>query len=145
LNHIEKLKLRLEISSRIEISQNFVDADFIYKHCLPDSMENLIDFHFHISTKFEIAIDNIENILHSFRTHRCFIDHHWTNVNCYVHIRLRPSIHHLFHKFDQFFPNASCLQVWTDGEKRKLSFIDISRSFRFQYFPADIRMILRMN
>jgi hypothetical protein len=50
---------------------------------MPDKIINLIDFNFYISTKYKLKIDDIEHVIHSFKTHPIFIEHQWINVKCF--------------------------------------------------------------
>src|SRR5215467_9862515 len=88
LNYIQKLKLRLDIDYRpgmkMTLCSSAVDANFIYRHFMPDTTINLIHFDFYISTIFKLPMNDIEKIIHSFQNHPCFIDHQWTNVKCFV-------------------------------------------------------------
>ncbi|CAF3948420.1 unnamed protein product [Rotaria sp. Silwood2] len=59
-----------------------VDANFIRQYCMPDTVINLTHLDFYIRSKCESSMNNIEKIIHSFKTHRFFIDHGWTNVKC---------------------------------------------------------------
>ncbi|CAF4492154.1 unnamed protein product [Rotaria sp. Silwood2] len=88
LNHIQKFKLHLQIyrmysSSDIMIKEYVVDANFIRQYCMPDIMINMIDFQFYIVSECQLLLNNIENIINSFKIHQCFLNHHWTNVTCF--------------------------------------------------------------
>jgi hypothetical protein len=88
LNHIQKIKLHLEIAYRSGMKKTLyssaIDANFIHRHFMPDITINLIHFDFYISTIFKLPMDDIGKIIHSFQIHPCFIDHQWTNVKCFV-------------------------------------------------------------
>ncbi|CAF1285994.1 unnamed protein product, partial [Rotaria sp. Silwood1] len=59
-----------------------VDANCIRQYCMPDTVINLTHLDFYICSKCASSMNNIEKIIHSFKTHRFFIDHGWTNVKC---------------------------------------------------------------
>lgn len=87
LNHIQTLKLRLSIDPKYGMDNMLcrcvIDANFVYRYCMPDSMVNLINFDFYISTECKLEKDDIENIIYSFKIHPVFTEHQWTNVKCF--------------------------------------------------------------
>ncbi|CAF3163822.1 unnamed protein product [Rotaria sp. Silwood2] len=61
----------------------YVDANFIRQHCLPDIIINLTDFHFYIVSECQLFSNKIEQIINSFKIHQFFVSHQWTNVTCF--------------------------------------------------------------
>ena len=86
LQHIRNLHLDLTSEKVYRADQSVwksrLDADFVRQHCLPDSFPNLIDFRFYIVSRCEHSHIDTAKILHSFRTHPCFIEHQWHDVQC---------------------------------------------------------------
>ncbi|CAF4422949.1 unnamed protein product, partial [Rotaria sp. Silwood2] len=88
VNHVEKLKLRLDINLTYQEDSMkrdcLVDANFINEYCMPDISRNFIVFNFYILFKCELLSDNnIQTIENSFKIHRFFIDDHWIKVKCF--------------------------------------------------------------
>lgn len=92
VNHVIKLVLHLSIDSSTEpdqsISQFAVDADFILKYCLPDEIVNLKYFDFYIYKRCKISPNDMQKAINSFKMHEFFIDHQWTNVDCFYEEKL---------------------------------------------------------
>ena len=86
MNHIEKLHLHLQSPDSYETNEiiwnSIIDANFIYKYCLPDQIINLKQFHFYIISKYESIKKTTEEIIHSFKIHPFFLNYQWTNVKC---------------------------------------------------------------
>ncbi|UJR28775.1 hypothetical protein I4U23_010001 [Adineta vaga] len=87
LNHIEKLSIHLQSLNDFKTNEiiwnSIIDANFIYKYCLPDEIIHLKQFHFYIISNYESIKKTTEEIIHSFRIHPVFlINHQWTNVKC---------------------------------------------------------------
>jgi hypothetical protein len=86
LNHIQQLKLRLRsygwYGPDNTIWNSVIDANFIRRYCMPDTMINLTHFDFYICSPCKLPIYDIDQIIHSFKIHPFFIDHQWTNVKC---------------------------------------------------------------
>ncbi|CAM4900526.1 unnamed protein product [Rotaria socialis] len=84
LNHIKKLKIHLTsdgaYGTDATIWKSVVDANFIRRYCLPDKVINLTHFDFYISSSCELQMNNISDIIDSFKIHPLFIDHQWTNA-----------------------------------------------------------------
>ncbi|CAF2675635.1 unnamed protein product [Rotaria sp. Silwood2] len=87
VNHVEKLKLRLDINIKWQKDLTkrycFIDANFIRQYCMPDTSTNLIDFNFYIVFKYHLLSENIQTIENSFKIHEFFIDRRWINVKCF--------------------------------------------------------------
>lgn len=83
VNYIEKLKIRLDIQKPIK--ENFiVNTNIVRKYFLPDISINLSDFDFYIASKCRsLPSNNIQSIINSFQTDLFFVNHHWTNVQCF--------------------------------------------------------------
>ncbi len=61
-----------------------VDENILFKYFMPDITFSLIDFDFYIASKCKLlSSDDIQRIVDSFKTHRVFTNHHWTNVKCF--------------------------------------------------------------
>lgn len=86
-NHIQKLKLCLDIDTisciDYKLNRSIIDANFIYRYCMPDTIINLIHLDFHIITEYKLKMNDIEKVIHSFKIHPVFIEHQWTNVKCF--------------------------------------------------------------
>ncbi|CAF1482062.1 unnamed protein product, partial [Rotaria sp. Silwood1] len=89
LNHIQKLKLHLQINRMDLISDSIiqiyvVDANFIRQYCLPDVIINIKYFQFHIISHCQLLSYNIEKIIKSFKIDEFFISRQLTNVTCFL-------------------------------------------------------------
>ncbi|CAF2106113.1 unnamed protein product, partial [Rotaria magnacalcarata] len=89
LNYVEKLQLhlkndRLDERKSQEIWKSLIDANFIRQNCLPDRIKNLSNFDFYICSQRQLLFNDIEKITNSFKNHSFFLDHQWTNVNCFI-------------------------------------------------------------
>ncbi|CAF2937098.1 unnamed protein product [Rotaria sp. Silwood2] len=80
LNHI--IKLQIHLYSRY-IWKSVIDANFIRQYCLPDEIINLKYFYFYICAKRQSSLNNISEIINSFKINSFFISHQWTNVHCF--------------------------------------------------------------
>ncbi|CAF3811271.1 unnamed protein product [Rotaria sp. Silwood1] len=84
LNHIIKLEIHLYASiiwkADQSICNSMIDANFIRQYCLPDQIINLKYFYFYICTQCSSSLNNISEIINSFKINSFFIDHQWTNV-----------------------------------------------------------------
>jgi len=84
LNHITKLEIHLhvrDIWKEVQlILKSVIDANFIRQYCLPDQIINLKYFYFYIRTQCSSSLNNISEIINSFKINSFFIDHQWTNV-----------------------------------------------------------------
>lgn len=91
VSHVIKLELQLYSNGIWSTHQHqtiwklVIDADFIRQYCLPDQIINLRDFQFYICKRYQLLISDIEKIKNSFRIHPFFINHQWTNVECFYH------------------------------------------------------------
>ncbi|CAF3837499.1 unnamed protein product, partial [Rotaria sp. Silwood1] len=65
------------------IWKSIIDANFIRQYCLPDQIINLKYFYFYICAKCHSSLNNISKIINSFKINSFFIDHQWTNVQCF--------------------------------------------------------------
>ncbi|CAF4005786.1 unnamed protein product [Rotaria magnacalcarata] len=87
LNHVQKLKLRLGSENLYRTDQmiwkSYVDANFVQQYCLPDIINNIIDFDFYISSPCQLLSIDVEKVINSFRYHPLFINHQWTNIKCF--------------------------------------------------------------
>lgn len=88
LNHIEKFRLHLQIhrlysSSDVVIREYVVDANFIRRYCLPDTIVHIKDFQFYIVSECQLISNNIQQIINSFKIHQDFIDRKWINIACF--------------------------------------------------------------
>jgi len=83
-NYIEKLHIQLKspnYSATSEIIWNsIIDANFIYKYCLPDQIINLKQFYFYIIKKYESIKKTSDEMMNSFQIHPFFVNHQWTNI-----------------------------------------------------------------
>ncbi|CAF1480169.1 unnamed protein product [Adineta steineri] len=88
VNHIEKLHIHLRSKDYFErdeiIWNSIIDANFVYKYCLPDEIINLRQFHFYIISKCKPLKNTNDEIIHSFKIHPFFLNRQWTNVKCFV-------------------------------------------------------------
>jgi hypothetical protein len=86
VNHIKKLKIHLKSGglhgTDKTIWKSVIDADFIYRYCLPDKVISLTNFEFYISSECKLSSINTEKIINSFKIHPFFISHQWTKVQC---------------------------------------------------------------
>ncbi|CAF3078204.1 unnamed protein product [Rotaria sp. Silwood2] len=87
LNYIEKLQVHLRNNKLMErkyqnIWRSVIDANFIRQYCLPDRIINLIYFDFYVCSQCQLSLNDIEQIINSFKIHSFFISHQWTNVKC---------------------------------------------------------------
>ncbi len=87
LNHVEKLTICLQICKVLKDDpvtnrSVVIDANFIRKYLMGDTIINLIHFDFFIISKCELMLNNTERIINSFKIHPFFIEHQWTNVTC---------------------------------------------------------------
>ncbi|CAF5072545.1 unnamed protein product, partial [Rotaria sp. Silwood1] len=87
LNHITKLQIHLYSNYTWKADQliwkSIIDANFIRQYCLPDQIINLKYFYFYICAKCHSSLNNISKIINSFKINSFFIDHQWTNVQCF--------------------------------------------------------------
>lgn len=86
-NYIYKLRLHLKVAKLNRahcenISKLFIDANFIRRYCLPDTIPNLIQLKFYICSQCQLPLNNIEQVKTSFQTHSFFVNRRWTNVKC---------------------------------------------------------------
>ena len=113
LNHVEKLQISLQITEVLKndstINVFVIDANFLRRYFLADTIINLIYFDFDIISKCELSSNNIEKIIHSFQVHPFFIEHQWTNVACvydstnsYQHLSSSSSNTHMLKYFKYF-------------------------------------------
>lgn len=86
LHYIKKLRLYLtnETTNRPDqlVWRCQIDANFIRQYCLPDITRNLLDFNFYITSKRQLPLIDITEILNSFKMDSFFISRQWTNVRC---------------------------------------------------------------
>lgn len=87
VNYVEKLQVYLKNEQKYklipgEIWKSLIDANFIRQYCLPDTIINLIHFDFYICSECQLSLDDLEEIINSFKIHSFFISHQWTNVKC---------------------------------------------------------------
>ncbi|CAF3145658.1 unnamed protein product [Rotaria socialis] len=106
LNYVEKLQLhlkndRLDERKSQEIWKSLIDANFIRQNCLPDRIKNLSNFDFYICSQRQLPFNDIEKITNSFKNHSFFLDHQWTNVNCFIDPIMLS--HHIFSCFTNNF------------------------------------------
>ncbi|CAF4139762.1 unnamed protein product, partial [Rotaria magnacalcarata] len=98
LNHVQKLKLRLGNEKRYRTDQiiwkSFIDANFVQQYCLPDIIDNIINFDFYISSPCQLLPIDAEKVVSSFQYHPLFINRQWTNIK-YFYDPIR-SYQHLF-------------------------------------------------
>ncbi|CAF4952840.1 unnamed protein product, partial [Rotaria sp. Silwood1] len=102
LNYVEKLQVHLKSDQLLEtrcqiIWKSVIDANFILEYCLPDKIINLIYFDFYIYSKCKLSLNDIEQIINSFKIHSFFISYQWTNVICLFDPIM--SCQHLFSSF----------------------------------------------
>lgn len=88
LNHIEKLKVHLQINPMFSfenstVKVHVVDANFIRQYCLPDIITNIKIFHFYIKSPCQFISNIIEKIINSFKVDQFFISRQLTNVTCF--------------------------------------------------------------
>ncbi|CAF3097464.1 unnamed protein product [Rotaria sp. Silwood2] len=102
LNSVENIKIRLKIDGTCEknpiIYGSIVDANFIWKYLMSDTIINLIHFDFYIVSKCKLLSNYSERTINSFKNHSFFVERHWTNVKClfdevkfYQHLSSSPS------------------------------------------------------
>ncbi|CAF0978547.1 unnamed protein product [Rotaria sordida] len=130
INHVTKLDIHLyndDVWRKDQtIWKSIIDANFIRQYCLPDQIINLRDFQFYICIRYQLLISNIGKIKNSFRIHPFFIDHQWTNVECFY--QQKGSYQHIF---------SSTL--------RKLQFFDalMDHPILVEWLPAHVKIYLR--
>ncbi|CAF1298954.1 unnamed protein product, partial [Adineta steineri] len=130
INHVTKLDIHLyndNIWAKDQtIWKSIIDANFIRQYCLPDQIINLRNFQFYIYIRYQLLISDIEKIKNSFRIHPFFIDHQWTNVECFY--QQKKSYQHIF---------SSTL--------RKLQFFDALMDYPIlvEWLPAHVKIYLR--
>ncbi|CAF3970643.1 unnamed protein product, partial [Rotaria sordida] len=87
LNHVQKLKLRLGSENLCRTDQiiwkSYIDANFVQQYCLPDIINNIIDFDFYICFYCQLLSIDVEKVINSFRYHSLFINRQWTNIKCF--------------------------------------------------------------
>ena len=88
LNYIRKLELylkdyRFNLRASHSIWRSRIDANFIRQYCLPDRINNFIDFDFYICSHSDLSLNDVEKITNSFKNHSFFLDRQWTNVKCF--------------------------------------------------------------
>ncbi len=87
INYIQKLRLHLKNEAIYRpdqlIWQSRIDANFIRQYCLPDIVYNIIDFDFYVSSRCQLSLEDVENIIHSFKIDSFYITHQWTNIKCF--------------------------------------------------------------
>ncbi|CAF4264193.1 unnamed protein product [Rotaria sp. Silwood2] len=87
LNHVQKLKLRLGSENLCRKDQitwkSYIDANFVQQYCLPDIINNIIDFDFYICFYCKLLSIDVEKVINSFRYHPLFINRQWTNIKCF--------------------------------------------------------------
>lgn len=99
LNYVINLKLNLSSTTSVSkanqsIWKSVIDANFILKYCLPDEIINLKYFDFYICKSCNISKNDMKQAINSFKIHKFFIDHQWTNVDGFYDERL--SYEHIF-------------------------------------------------
>ncbi|CAM4971608.1 unnamed protein product [Rotaria socialis] len=98
LNHVQKLKLRLGNEKIYRADQiiwkSFIDANFVQQYCLPDIIDNIINFDFYTSSPCQLLPIDAEKVISSFQRHPLFITRQWTNIK-YFYDPIR-SYQHLF-------------------------------------------------
>lgn len=67
-----------------KFNRSIIDANFIHQYFMPDTIINLIDFNFYVTTRYELKTNDIEKVIHSFKIHPVFIKHQWTNIRCFA-------------------------------------------------------------
>ncbi|CAF4285236.1 unnamed protein product [Rotaria sp. Silwood2] len=87
LNHIKKLEIHLYSrdiwkEDRL-IWKSIIDANFIRQYCLSDQIIYLKYFYFYICAQRQSLLNNISEIINSFKINSFFISHQWTNVQCF--------------------------------------------------------------
>ncbi|CAF4889946.1 unnamed protein product, partial [Rotaria sp. Silwood1] len=80
--NILKLSNKIGLINRY-IWKSVIDANFIRQYCLPDQIINLKYFYFYICAKRQSSLNNISEIINSFKINSFFISHQWTNVQCF--------------------------------------------------------------
>ncbi|CAF4062873.1 unnamed protein product, partial [Rotaria sordida] len=87
LNHVQKLKLRLGSENLCRTDQiiwkSYIDANFVQQYCLPDIINNIIDFDLYICFYCQLLSIDVEKVINSFRYHSLFINRQWTNIKCF--------------------------------------------------------------
>ncbi|CAF2651357.1 unnamed protein product [Rotaria sp. Silwood2] len=106
LNYVKKLQLylanyELDIRESQNIWKSFIDANFIRQYCLPDRINNLLDFDFYICSYSQLSLNDIEQTTNSFKNHSFFLAHQWTNVKYFFDPIL--SCQHIFSCFTNPF------------------------------------------
>ncbi|CAM4750629.1 unnamed protein product [Rotaria magnacalcarata] len=86
LSNVEKIKIRLRINGVCKkspiINESIVDANFIRKYLMSDTINNLIHFNFYIISICKLLSNYTERTINSFKIHPFFIERQWTNVKC---------------------------------------------------------------
>ena len=86
LHYIKKLRLYLTNGTINRPDQLIwrcrIDANFIRQYCLPDITHNLMEFDFYITSKRQLPLIDITEILNSFKMDSFYISRQWTNVRC---------------------------------------------------------------
>ncbi|CAF4211715.1 unnamed protein product [Rotaria magnacalcarata] len=84
LNHVQKLKLHLGNEKLYRTDQiiwkSIIDANFVQQYCLPDIIDNIINFDFYISSPCQLLPIDAEEVISSFQYHSLFINRQWTNI-----------------------------------------------------------------
>ncbi|CAF4278981.1 unnamed protein product, partial [Rotaria sp. Silwood2] len=128
LNYLIQLKLYLKINkiykTNIITNESPVDANFIRKYFMGDTLTNLIHFDFYIISECELFSNNSERIINSFKNEPFFVEHQWTNVKylfdpikSYQHLSSSIiNMSRLFHDLIDYpelfeWPNITCIQV----------------------------------
>ncbi|CAF4133474.1 unnamed protein product, partial [Rotaria magnacalcarata] len=76
------------------IWKSFIDTNFVQQYCLPDIIDNIINFDFYISSPCQLLPIDVEKVINSFQYHPLFINRQWTNIK-YFYDPIR-SYQHLF-------------------------------------------------
>ncbi|CAF3299899.1 unnamed protein product [Rotaria socialis] len=113
LSNVEKMKIRLRINGVCKkspiINESIVDANFIRKYLMSDTINNLIHFNFYIISICKFLSNYTERTINSFKIHPFFIERQWTNVKClfdpikfYQHLSSSPSC---INNLSEYFPD----------------------------------------
>ncbi|CAF1391778.1 unnamed protein product, partial [Rotaria sordida] len=72
LNHVQKLKLRLGSENLCRTDQiiwkSYIDANFVQQYCLPDIINNIIDFDFYICFYCQLLSIDVEKAFNQLKT-----------------------------------------------------------------------------